>query len=456
MGRKIRPFRVGHADIFRIALPASIAFITEPLVGIVDISVIGRLGDAGLLGGLELGAVTFSLVFSLVFFLRLGTAGLTAQSVGAGQNPDVIVHLLRAGLLGFALGLLLLLLGPLIMLSGVWMFAPPGISVQEPYLQYVQVRMWSAPFVLLNFAFLGWFYGRGRAGVGMVLQIGLNSINIVLSIWLVHGLGLGVAGVALGTVVAQIFIALFATGLVARELALGKFAGVALLGQGSDWSFMVRRIFDKSDLWRLFDLSRDLMIRSVALMSAFAFFSAQMSRSGEITLAASAVLLNFMMVTAFFLDGQAQAAEFYCGKAMGANYRPAFERAWMLASLWGLVIGLGLFLLWVLAGPFLIDFITTNGQVRLAARQYLLVAALISFSGVIAFVMDGVMTGATMNDLIRNGMLASLVIYVIAAFLLQELLGLFGLWLALNVFFVARGAIFWFAVRARMDRLFAP
>lgn len=445
MGKQVRPFNVSHGDIFKIALPASIAFITEPLVGIVDIAVIGRLGDAGLLGGLELGAVTFSLVFSMAFFLRLGTAGLTAQSVGAQRDEDVIAHLLRASALGIGLGVLLMALSPLIQMLGVLLFAPPSMGVEKPFLQYLQIRMWSAPFVLLNFAFLGWFYGRGQAKTGMALQIGLNSINIILSIWLVYGLGLGVAGVAYGTVVAEIVIALIAAGLVFREFSGGNsFANKQIF----------QKILNKNDLWRLFDLSRDLMIRSAALMSAFAFFSAQMSRSGEINLAASAVLLNFMMVTAFFLDGQAQAAEFYCGKAIGANYRPAFERAWMLAAFWGLVIGFFLFVFWIVAGPLLIDFITTNEEVRIAARQYLFVAALIAFTGVIAFVMDGVMTGATMNSLIRNGMLISFVIYIIVAFIFQEFFGLLGLWLALNVFFIVRGIIFWFAVKARLGQLF--
>ena len=445
MGRQVRPFNVSHGDIFRIALPASIAFITEPLVGIVDITVIGRLGDAGLLGGLELGAVTFSLVFSMAFFLRLGTAGLTAQSVGAQRGNDIIAHLLRASMLGIGLGLLLLVSSPLVQMLGLLLFAPPSMGVETAFLQYLQIRMWSAPFVLLNFVFLGWFYGRGRAKTGMALQIGLNSINIILSIWLVYGFGLGVAGVAWGTVVAEITITLMATGIVLKE-----FSGNHHLGSKK----FVQKILHKKDLWRLFDLSRDLMIRSAALMSAFAFFSAQMSRSGEINLAASAVLLNFMMVTAFFLDGQAQAAEFYCGKAMGANYRPAFEKAWMLAALWGLAIGFVLFVVWLIAGPWLIDFITTNEEVRTGARQYLFVAALISFSGVIAFVMDGVMTGATMNSLIRNGMLVSFAIYIAVAFMFQEFFGLLGLWLALNVFFVVRGTIFWFAVRAKLDKLF--
>ncbi len=446
MARPSHPFAVSHRDIWRIALPASLAFITEPLVGIVDIAVIGRLGDAGLLGGLELGSVMFSLVFSLVFFLRLGTAGLTAQSVGLRQSDQGLVHLIRAAILGLGIGLVLMALSVPIQIVGVWLFAPPGPSVSVPFLTYLQIRMFSAPFVLLNFAFLGWFYGKGAAKTGMFLQMGLNLLNIIFSLWFVYGLGWGVAGVAWGTVIAEAIIV-----VVSVASVVFSSGGSRVLKS----AFLAKDLFETKALWRLFALSRDLMIRSAALMGAFVFFSAQMSRSGEIVLASSAVLLNFLMITAFFLDGQAQAAEHYCGKALGANWRPAFEQALKLSMLWGLVIGFGLFLFWIMAGPALIDLLTTNQEVQQMARQYLFVAGLISFTGVVPFVMDGVMTGATLHTIIRNGMLASFLIYIVAAYVLQNLYGLIGLWLALHIFFVSRGVIFWFAVRAKLPTLFA-
>ncbi len=440
------PFTVSHRDIFRIALPASLAFITQPLVGIVDIAVIGRLGDAGLLGGLELGALTFGSVFAMLFFLRLGTAGLTAQSVGRQDPNQGLVHLLRAAMVGLVLGLLLLALVKPIQSFGVLAFAPPGPVVTNAFLNYLAVRMFGAPFVLLNFAFLGWFYGRGAAKTGMFLQIGVNVINIGLSILFVHSYGWGVSGVAAASVIAEAGVAMVSIGVVWWQVSAGRRLKTTI---------SLKQLLDSTALWRMFDLSRDLMIRSAALMGTFAFFSAQMSRAGEIPLAASAVLLNFSMVTAYFLDGQAQAAEFYCGKAVGANYRPAFEQAWHLSAFWGLVIGFGLFVVWLAGGPLLIDLLTTNAEVRLAAREHLFVAAFIAFSGVIAFVMDGVMTGATLNTIIRNGMLASTVIYIGAAYWLQNQFGLGGLWIALHVFFVARGVIFWIAVRARLTSIFS-
>ncbi len=444
MSRPSHPFSVSHRDILTIALPASVAFITVPLVGIVDIAIIGRLGDAALLGAIELGAISFDLLFSLAYFLRLGTGGLVAQSVGAKDVDGGLIHLLRAGSMAIGLGILMLLLSPYIQQAGIVLFAPPNEQVSAPFLTYLQVRIWSAPFVLLNFAFLGWFYGRGAAKTGMVLQILLNLLNMGFSIWFVYGLHWGVAGVAAGSLLAEIVSILMTLGVIYVQVQRG--AIIRILKSG--------RLLEITALWRLFDLSRDLMIRSLVLSGSFAFFTAQMSRAGEMALASSAVLLNFMMVTAYFLDGQAQAAEFYCGKAVGANYRPAFVQSWHLSTLWGLIVGFGLFVFWLVAGPTLVDVLTTNDQVRLAAREQLFLASFISFTGVLAFVMDGVIVGATMNVLARNVMVISMLIYALSAVILQTYLGLTGLWISLHVFFIARGVIFWFAVRARLGSLF--
>lgn len=444
MARPSYPFTVRHRDVWSIALPATLAFITEPLAGLVDLTVIGRLGDAGLLGGLVLGALAFDFIFSMMFFLRLGTAGLVAQSVGSRDPKEGLIHFGRAAALGVVLGVLLLVLTvPLQWFAG-WLLGPDP-DVIEPFNTYLSVRMWSAPLVLINFALLGWFFGRAKAMTGMMLQILINGGNIVFSIVLVYGFGWGVTGVAIGTILGQLLAVIAGLALVVHYSG-----GIKALIRALPLSALM----DIPELWRLFALSRDLMIRSAALMSTFAYFTAQTAREGAVILAANALVLNFQMVTAFFLDGQAQAAEQLCGKAVGANYRPAFERAMRISILWGFGIGVALFGIWMLAGPVLIDFMTTAPEVQLVARDYLFIASFTAVTGVIPFVMDGVMTGATLNVIIRNGMVASLLIFLAAAMLLQPILGIDGLWIALHLFFVARGVIFWFAVRWKMPVLF--
>jgi len=444
-GRPSFAFAVGHRDVWRIALPATIAFITEPLAGLTDLTVIGRLGEADLMAGLVLAALAFDFVIAFFFFLRLGTAGLVAQSVGARDPAGGLIHFARAVAIGLGFGLMFILLGlPLQKASALFLAPAPGAL--PAFETYLSIRLWSAPFVLVNFALLGWFYGRAEATTGMALQMLVHVGNIVMSIGFVYGLGWGVAGVALGTLIAQAVSTL--TGLVVVARRAGSFKALVS-------ALPLAALLDTAALRRLFGLSRDLMIRSAALNSAFAFFIAQASREGTVLLAASALVLNFQMVTAFFLDGQAQAAEQLCGKAVGANYRPAFETALRLAMGWGFLISLGLFVFWLIFGPTLIDLMTTATEVRAAARDYLFIAAFTALSGVMPFVMDGVMQGATLNTIMRNGMVSALLIFLVAALVLQPLFGLNGLWVALHIFFLSRGLIYWLAVRGKLPALFS-
>ena len=441
--RIARPFEVTHRDVWRIALPATLAFITEPLVGLVDITVIGRLGDTALLGGLVLGALVFDVVFSLVFFLRLGTAGLTAQAVGAADPREGLVHLMRASLVAIALGIVLIAATqPIVWIS--FAALSPDPEVVAPLVDYLQVRMWSAPLVMLNYALLGWFFGRAAAKTGMALQIFLNVVHGALSIWFVHGLGWGVPGVALGVVIAQALTVGLGAALVVR-----RFGSSTVLTACSD-----PELFDRAALLRLFGLSRDLMIRSAALVASYGYFTAQTSRAGVLELGANAVIENLWMLTAYFLDGLGQSAEQLCGKAIGANWRPAFERGMRLSIVWGFAIALVLLLVWIAFGGAAIDLMTTSEDVRAKAREYFWWGALSALTGALPFVMDGVMTGATLNAIIRNGMVASLAIFLVTAALLQPLWGIHGLWAALHIFLLSRGAIFYFAVRGQMPRLF--
>ena len=443
--RPVHPFTVRHRDVFSIAVPATFAFITEPLAGLTDLTVIGRLGDANLLGGLVLGVLAFNFIGALFFFLRIGTGGLVAQSVGAREPHEGLIHFARATILGTGAGIVLIVLGaPIIALTKILLGPEPAVI--PPFETYLGIRLWSAPLTLVNFALLGWFYGRAKATTGMLLQFTIHGCNIVFSIGFVYGLGWGIAGVALGTVLAEAIAAAIGLFLVLRHA--GGFAALrAALPRAA--------LVDGQAMTRLFALSRDLVIRSIALDGTFAFFTAQMAREGAVALSANAILLNFAMVTAYFLDGQAQAAEQLCGKAVGANYRPAFDRAMHLATGWGLAIGAVLVLALVAAGPFAIDFMTTAPEIRAAAREHLFIAALVALTGVHAFVMDGVIIGATLNHVIRNGIVVAALIFLALALVLQPLLGLIGLWLALHGFFISRGVFYWLAVRAKRGALFA-
>lgn len=438
------PFDVRHADVWKIALPASVAFITEPLAGLVDITVIGRLGDAGLLGGLVLGALVFDFIFSMAYFLRIGTGGLVAQAVGARDPRDGLLHAARAIGLGVGIGILMIVLAAPILWLADWLLAPDA-GVAGALATYFHVRIWSAPFSLVNYALLGWFYGRAAATTGMLLQMIIHGVNILASIGFVYGLGWGVAGVALGTVLGQVAAAVVGLTLLARH-----FGGLrAVLA-----AIVPAELLDAAALRRMFGLSRDLMIRSIALMGAYAYFAAQGSRMGEVALSANAILLNLLMVVGFFMDGIAQAAEQLTGKAFGANWRPAFDKAYGLSFQWGLVLAVSLGLAWYFGGSHVIGFMTTNAEVRAHALDYLWLAALCALTFMPAFVYDGILIGITLNATMRNGMVASLAVFLAVAFILQPL-GNLGLWLALHAWFLARGGFYWWALERRRESLFA-
>lgn len=438
------PFAVRSRDVWAIALPASLAFITEPLVGFVDITVIGRLGDAALLGGVVLGALVFDFIFSLAFFLRIGTAGLTAQAIGARDPRDGLLHAARAVMLAAAIGIVMIVLSvPLLWAAEAGL--APGPGVEDALATYFFIRIWGAPFALINYVMLGWFYGRAAATTGMALQILLHGVNIVTSVLFVFVLGWGVKGAALGTLLSEVVAALLGLRLFVRH-----FGGAGRLLGLIDWA----ELRETRALRRLVGLNRDLMIRSAALMGAYAWFAAQGSRMGEVALSANAVLLNQLMIVAYFMDGIAQAAEQLSGKAVGANYRPAFESACRLAFLSALVLSGGLGIAWYFGGGALIDLMTTNEAVRVLARDYLPVAALCTLTFMPAFVFDGILIGVTLNATMRNGMLVSLAVFLAGVLILQPPFGNLGLWLSLHLWFLMRGAYYWLALRRRTPALF--
>jgi MATE family multidrug resistance protein len=445
MAEKSYPFNVGHKDVWLIALPTAIAFISEPLVGIADTTIVGRLGEIDLLGGLLIGGLVFDFVAAFFYFLRMSTTGLTAQAFGARDQNAQAAHLARALGIGFVAGLFVLaVMVPIAMVARVGY----GVSaeVYAAFETYFYIRVLSAPFMLMNFVIVGWFLGRAQSMIALVLQLFLNLGNIGLSIWFAFGLEMGIAGVAWGTVCAQMLM--FVVGLGAAIQQLG--GPSKLMQRLSD-----AQIFDLKQIKRLTSLSGDILVRSVLLNAVFSFFASQGARAGDEILAANGILLHFLMVAAFFLDGLATASEQLCGKAIGARWRPAFIDAIKLSSLWGFVLSGALTLLFLWTGPMIIDFMSTSEVVRSTARDYLWVAAIAPIFGVLAFVLDGVFAGATMGPDMRNGMIVATLIFAIVWAVLTPILGIVGLWWALHSFFIGRSLVFLVLLKMRMPTLFA-
>ena len=415
---------VSHRRVLALALPMTLSHVTTPLLGFVGATVIGRLGDAALLGAIALGAVVFDVLFWTFGALRMATAGLTAQATGAGNASEIDRTLARALVAASGVGLAFILLQRPI---GAAAFALSGASpaVLGPLATYFHIRIFAAPFTLANYAILGSTLGRGRTDIGLVLQVAINLANIVLTVALVGGLGTGIAGAAAATLVAE---------------AGGVLLGITMLRRlGSrPWRVPVREIVQRAALLHMLAVNRDVMIRTIALLAAFSTFAALGARAGDVTLAANAVLENLFLIGSYFLDGFATAAETLCGQAIGAGDRTGFRRAVRVALLWCFGFGAALTGVFLLTGSAFIDAVTTNPAVRAMARDYLPYAAASPFIGAAAFAFDGIFTGATWTAWMRNLTLIALAAYLVVLAGATSL-GNAGLWMALLVFLGARG-----------------
>lgn len=403
-----------------------VANLTTPLIGIVSTIAIGRLGDATLLGGVAIASVIFDCLFWLFAFLRMSTLAFTAQALGAGETQELRAVLLRGLALAVLIGTVLIVLQ--VPLAAILLGAMGGSEgVTRAAKAYFTIRIWSAPLVLANYVVLGWLIGLARAKLALTVQIAINVINMMATVLLVLALHAGIAGAAIAAVVAE---------------AAGLLIGIFIARQLSNGQARVPRaaLLDRTKLIRMFAVNRDIMIRTASLIAVFLFFTAQGARAGDVTLAANAVLNNFLLISAFFLDGLANAAEQLCGRAYGARDRAAFSSAVRLVILWGFGFALAVTAVFALFGPMLIDLMTASEDVRHSARDYLWFVVLAPVLGVFAFAYDGIFIGATWAREMRNLMMLSLLVFL-AAWLTLRSFGNAGLWGALLVHYAARGGL---------------
>jgi len=418
-------FDISHKSVLRLAVPMTLAYITTPLLGLVDTAVVGRLGVEALIGGLAVGAIIIDLVFTTFNFLRSGTTGLTSQAYGAGDEKEKQAILFRALSIAIISGTLMVILSPVVIWLGIW-FMAPSEAVAEATKTYFLIRMISAPFSLGNYVILGWLLGLGRSYTALGVQVLLNGTNILFSIYLGLVLEWGIEGVAIATIIGEV-LAFLIGGLICWFM----------LDHSVRPSFV--RITERTAWIRLVNLNADIMVRSFALLFAFAYFTSQGTGFGDTTLAANAILMHFFLVAGYFLDGLATAAEQIVGRSIGANYRAGFWRGFYLTLLWAMIMAFSCSLVFWFAGPSLIAMLTTIPEVRSEAMTYLAWAAFIPLSGMLAFHMDGVFIGATWSRDMSIMMIVSLIGYLMVWFIVREPMGNHGLWLALHAFVVFRG-----------------
>ncbi len=423
-----------HRRVLNIALPIVLSNATVPILGAVDTGVVGQMGAAAPIGAVGIGATILTALYWIFGFLRMGTTGFAAQALGRGDHAEGAAILTR-GLAIAALGglAIIALQWPLFTLG--FLLSPASAEVEGLARDYMAIRVWSAPALIAIYAITGWLIAAERTRAVLVLQLVMNGLNIGLDLLFVLQLGWGVEGVAIATFIAEW------SGLV---LGLWFCRGAFDSPAWRDWA----RVLDPASLRHFAQVNTDILIRSLLLQAIFVSFLLLGARFGDVPLAANQILLQFMSITAFALDGFAFAAETLVGQAMGARRRAALRRAAVLCSVWAFVSGALLAVVFAGFGGAIIDVMTTAEPVRETARIYLSYMVLAPVLGVAPFMLDGIFIGATRTRDMRNMMAVSALIYAVAAAMLMPIFGNHGLWVAMLVSFVARAVTLGLRYRA--------
>lgn len=420
-----------NRDILRIAVPAIVSNVTVPLLGLIDSAISGHLGSAAYIGAVAVGAMLFNMIYWLLGFLRMGTSGMTSQALGAGRRDEVGRMLHRSMLIGFGLGVgLIVLWWPLRELGLLLMNPTPEVATLTR--AYFNIGIWGAPAMLSLYSLNGWFLGMQDSRRPMVISIVQNVINIATSLLFVFGFGMNVKGIALGTVVAQ---------------WSGLGLGVILLRQGYAGVWSVRALRSMQLLRSadgFFAVNRDIFFRTVFLVAVMFFFTSAGARQGDTILAVNALLLQFSLIFSYVMDGFAYAAEAMCGKFYGAQDGVNFRRTVRNVFVWGVVLVVVFTALYAFGGQDFLRLLTDDESVVQASRDYLPWATLLPFMGMAAFVWDGVFVGTTWSrEIFIATLIAALVFFACYyALLAVDCMGTnHALWLAYLLFLLMRGVV---------------
>ena len=414
-----------HKRVLGVAIPIVLANATIPILGAVDTGVVGQMGLAAPIGAVGIGAIIISAIYWMFGFLRMGTTGLTAQAIGSNNQSETSALLVRGIIIGLVAGLVLILI-QIPLFSGALGLSPASQEVEGLANEYLKIRVFSAPAAIAIFGITGWLIAKERTKAVLFLMLLVNSVNITLDFIFVLKLGWGVEGVAFATFIAE---------------WLGLFYGLWLAREGFNngyWKNWVQ-IFDRVRLVQMAKVNSDILIRSVLLEIGFVSFLFLGSSFDDATLAANQVLVQFLNITAYAMDGFAFAAEALVGQALGAKNRALFRRSAVMTSQWGVGLVVVMAIAFYVFGNTIINVMTTAEDVRVVSYDYLPWMVLAPLVGAAAWMLDGIFIGATRTADMRNMMFISFCIYLIALAFLLPKYDNHGLWASLIIFSIARG-----------------
>lgn len=415
-----------NKEILRLAVPNIISNLTVPLLGMVDMALMGRMGSPVYIGAIALGGIIFSVIYMGFGFLRMGTTGFTAQAYGRGDKLEIGYALYRALAIALLIALLLIVLqNQLGWFSFLLLDGSDEVKVLAA--DYFFIRIWAAPATLALYAFMGWFVGMQNTLIPMYIAIAINLLNIGFNLVFVVWLGMDVDGVAWGTVLAQYSGLLLAVGFY-----LIKYRKYRI-------KLSIPLLIEKKELKRFFKVNTDILIRTMLLILILSFFTSKSAGIGDETLAINSIILQFFFLFSYFMDGFAYAGEALTGKFIGGNKKQKLIKLIKHIFAWGLSLSLPFMLLYAFIPSLLIGIITNDLALIESSKAYHIWMLLIPITTFAAFIWDGIFVGATASTAMRNAMLiAVLLVFFPAWLLLNNVWENHGLWIAFHLFMLSR------------------
>lgn len=417
-----------NRKIIRLAIPNIISNITIPLVGMVDLAIVGRLEGGTPLAGIAIGTTIFNMLYWNFGFLRMGTSGLTAQAYGKRNFDTVFKTLFRA--LSVALIIAIIMLTLQIQINWLALAIMRGATeVEQLAADYFFLRIWAAPATLALYAFQGWYIGMQNAKTPMYIAIFINIVNIITSSYFALSMGMGLNGIALGTVIAQW------SGVIMAGVILWVYYGKIFKVR------YLKKLYDKESIGAFFRVNRDIFIRTICLVMVFTFFTSASSAMGSTILSSNTLILQLFTLFSYIMDGFAYSGEALTGRYYGSGSKDMLRHSVTGLFKWGAILATIFTLIYVLFGESILRIFTDESSIIATTKEYIWWAAAIPIAGFSAFLMDGILVGISQAKLMRNTMIISSCLFFAVYYSLVDTLGNNAIWLAFLLFLAGRGIL---------------
>lgn len=426
-----------NRQILHIAIPSIISNITVPLLGLVDVTIVGHLGSASYIGAIAVGGMLFNMIYWIFGFLRMGTGGLTAQAYGQHNTQESTRILLRSLSVSLLLALALLVLQyPIRLIAFMLIDASP--EVQELATRYFHICIWGAPATLGLYSFTGWFIGMQNSRYPMYIAITQNIVNIAASLFFVFVLNMKVEGVALGTLIAQ-----YAGVIMAYLLCISHYHPFRQQVQ-------CMQLFERNAMKRFFLVNRDIFLRTLCLVAVTVFFTSTGATYGDVVLAVNTLLMQLFTLFSYIMDGFAYAGEALSGKYTGSNDKIRLHQTVRNLFGWGSAMALLFTLTYLWGGQDFLQLLTNDTEVIAASGTYLLWTVAIPFCGFSAFILDGICIGTTSTRIMLKSMATASALFFGVYFLCSGSWGNHALWMAFLVYLAVRGLMQGYLLRNKI------